>query len=339
MMPLLINENSSLEEGRPSPLGTAPLQCSYNLFQEPWWLDAVAPGAWAEVTVRKGEEVVARLPYILKQRMGLRVTTQPKLTPNLGPWMRATGAKYANRLGDEKNMLNALIEQLPSADLFRQNFAPQVTSWLPFHWAGYQVSVSCTYRIPNLRDLESVWENCLSNIRGYVLKAKKTLTVRDDLSMDRLMEVTEMTFRRQNCAQPFSRELVSRIDEACGTRQCRKALFAEDGQGRIHAVAYIVWDSEAAYYLLSGADPDLRNSGASSLLLWEAIRYASTVTKAFDFEGSRIEPIERFFRAFGGQQIPYYCVKKTGRRMRALLGLHNFTAALTGFEIASLKGL
>ena len=53
--------------------------------------------------------------------------------------------------------------------------------------------------------------------------------------------------------------------------------------------------------------------------MWEAIKFAATVTKKFDFEGSIIEPIERFFRAFGGRQIPYFQVSKTSRRMQLLL--------------------
>lgn len=61
---------------------------------------------------------------------------------------------------------------------------------------------------------------------------------------------------------------------------------------------------------MGGSDPDLRNSGANSLCMWEAIKFASTATKAFDFEGSMIEPVERFFRAFGARQKPYFQISK-----------------------------
>jgi hypothetical protein len=43
----------------------------------------------------------------------------------------------------------------------------------------------------------------------------------------------------------------------------------------------------------------LRNSGCSSLLMREAIRFASSVTEGLDCEGFMAEPIERFFRGFG----------------------------------------
>lgn len=66
---------------------------------------------------------------------------------------------------------------------------------------------------------------------------------------------------------------------------------------------------------MGGGDPALRNSGATSLCMWEAIRFAATVTKSFDFEGSMIEPVERYFRAFGAIQTPYFSVSKTPSRL------------------------
>ena len=55
--------------------------CAHALFQQPWWLDAVADAA---VVVRDGE-TVGRLPFVRKQRFGLTVLSRPPLTPFLGP--------------------------------------------------------------------------------------------------------------------------------------------------------------------------------------------------------------------------------------------------------------
>ena len=78
-----------------------------------------------------------------------------------------------------------------------------------------------------------------------------------------------------------------------------------------------MWDKHAAYYLLAGADPDLRNSGASSLLAWEALMRARERTDVFDFHGSMLRPVERFFRAFGARQTPYLSVTRTTTPSRA----------------------
>lgn len=59
---------------------------------------------------------------------------------------------------------------------------------------------------------------------------------------------------------------------------------------------------------MSGADPAYRNSGAGSLLIWEGIKKAATLSKAFDFEGSNIMDIEKNFRTFGAPFIVNYRV-------------------------------
>jgi len=73
--------------------------------------------------------------------------------------------------------------------------------------------------------------------------------------------------------------------------------------------------SELAFVWCARSDPELRKSGATSLCMWEAIKFASTVSKSFDFEGSMIEPIERFFHAFGAEQTPYFAVSHTPSKL------------------------
>ena len=61
---------------------------------------------------------------------------------------------------------------------------------------------------------------------------------------------------------------------------------------------------------MGGGDPEFRNSGAASLLIWEGIKFAHNHSEIFDFEGSMIESIERFFRGFGAVPRVYYNVTK-----------------------------
>lgn len=285
------------------------VNCS-SIFSQPWWLDAVAPGFWDEVTVDKGGQTVARLPYVIRHKRGATLLTMPPLTQTLGPWLRPYSGKYTNRLSEEKRLMTELIEKLPKFDLFRQNFHHSITNWLPFHWRGFQQTTRYTYVIEKLTDLNDVWQETRSNIKTDVRKAESQLVVRHDLGLDVFLDLNELTFARQGMSLPYSRDLVARLDHACAERNCRKIFFAKDVQGRVHAAAYIVWDEKAAYYLMAGSDPELRNSGAMSLVMWEAIQYSATVTQTFDFEGSMIEPVERFFRSFGAKQKPYFQVSK-----------------------------
>ena len=76
-----------------------------SVFEQPWWLDAVAPGRWSAAEVRRGDEVVARLPYMRRRRYGLdaRSSSRP-LTQTLGPWLAPARCKYPRRLEAEKRL-------------------------------------------------------------------------------------------------------------------------------------------------------------------------------------------------------------------------------------------
>jgi hypothetical protein len=283
------------------------------IFHQPWWLDAVAPGRWDAVTVERGGETVARLPYVVRGPRRLRVLTQPPLTQFLGPWtVRSPGAKEARALGDQMELQAELESGLPPASVFHQNFSPQVMGALPFIWSGYRAEVRYTYRLEDLSSEQAMWDGLAGNIRREIRKARQQLEVREDLGLDRLHHVWAKTFARQGLPAPDIGRL-ERIDAACAPREARAALFACDEAGRVHAVAYVVWDRHSTYYLLGGGDPELRTSGASSLLMWEAIGRARKVSETFDFEGSMLRPVERFFRAFGARQTPYLQVSRASR--------------------------
>ncbi len=289
-----------------------------SIFQQPWWLDAVAPNAWDAVEISKGSQVVARLPYVIQTRRGMTYLTMPPLTQTLGPWLASSTAKYAKQLARQKDLMTSLIEQLPSCDYFSQRFHYSITNWLPFYWHDFSQTTRYTYVLENLADRSQVWAGFQENIRREIRKAQKRVAVRSDLDIERFLEINALTFQRQGQNLPYSRELVRRLDAACAERQARRIFFAEDARGPIHAAIYLVWDENSAYYLMGGGDPELRNSGATSLLMWTAIQFAATVTQKFDFEGSMIEPVERFFRAFGARQQPYFQVTRLSRRLKLL---------------------
>lgn len=288
------------------------------IFSRPWWLDAVCGEDWDVCLVEKDGQLVASMPYhFSRNRFGLMVLSHPNLTQTLGPWLRGSGAKYAKRLGHEKDLLNSLIDQLPSFDDFHQHWHYRNTNWLPFYWRGFQQTTRYTYRLPDLSDLDQVWKGFRENIRCDIRKAKSRfkVTVRTDLSIDDFLTINAKTFERQGMGLPYTKSFIQRLDTACMANNARKIFIAEDEQGRHHAGVYIIWDEQNAYYLMGGGDPELRASGATSLCMWEAIQFAATVTRGFDFEGSMIEPVERFFRAFGAIQTPYFSITKTPSRI------------------------
>lgn len=298
------------------------VEASIPLFSQAWWLDATAgEGGWDVVLVEKNDAVVASMPYVARKRYGLTIIGQPALTQTLGPWLRESGGKYSTRLAQEKERLQALIVHFPPFANYNQNWHWQMNNWLPFYWNGFSQTTRYTYILHDLTDENTLWQGLRENIRTDIKKASNRfkLRVRDDLSIDDFLALNRMTFARQDMNLPYTEGFVRNLDQACVEKKSRKIFIAEDENGCRHAGVYIVWDKNAAYYLMGGGDPALRNSGATSLCMWEAIKFAATVSQRFDFEGSMLEPVEKFFRAFGAQQTPYFTVSKTTSRALKLV--------------------
>ena len=176
-----------------------------------------------------------------------------------------------------------------------------------------------------LGDSEFLWSGFQDKVKTDIRKAtKQGISVERSLDINAFLDINELTFLRQGIKPPYKRSYVKRIFEACKMNEAGAIFFARGKDGRIHAGNLLVWNESCAYYLMGGGDPELRNSGATSLAMWEAIKFASSVSRIFDFEGSMMEPIERFFRGFGAVQTPYFAISHIrSRRAASLMALRS----------------
>lgn len=278
-----------------------------SIFHKSWWLDTVAPDNYTILTIKSNEEILAAWPLTFRKLAGLNLILPPQLTPRQGIMFTPPHKmKYSEQLSDEMELISRLINLLPDHSLFYQRFSAEFTNWLPLYWAGFKQTTRYTYVIEDLSDLNRVWDNIRYSTKRKINRAEKHgIKVVTDLSLDKLLNLNEMTYKRQKLTAPYSREYVNRIDKACKKNNARKMFFAVDESGQIHAAVYLVYDQKTAYYLLGGGDPSLNNCDAQFLALWEAIKFAGQVSQSFDFEGSMHSNIEPVFRGFGGVQKPY----------------------------------
>ena len=259
---------------------------------------------------------MASLPFRKHTKYGFTVLSQPELTQKLGPTIRyPESQKYEKKLSFEKKILTDLYRKLPNSDRYVQNLDHSITNWLPMYWLGYSQTTQYTYVIDSLTDTDQIWSNFDNRTRTVIRKAEREVEVHTSDDVKSFHDINRMTFERQGVSIPYGVDFVERIDSACAERDCRRILVAMDSDQRIHAAIYLVWDEQAAYYVMGGSDPELRSSGAMHLLMWHAIQFSAGVTRTFDFEGSMIEPIEKFVRSFGALQKPYFCLSKTNSRM------------------------
>lgn len=280
-----------------------------SVFEQPWWLDLVAPGKWAEATVKDGDTVLARLPYVMDGGV-----VMPDYTQTLGVWM-ADGVRAFSRGNDQcskqKELLEALLAQLPkkkSVDIVLHCSQEYI---LPFRWFGYQIEPTFSYRIEDLSDLAAVEQNFSKSVKRDINRGKKTLTVDcADGGTEELIELQNETYRRQKRKNPIDNAFTRAVMEGALAAGHGRVMIARDENGAPHAGCFVVYDENACYHLLSGQNTAFGNDGAMPLLFSAEIAFAAKVSRVFDFEGSMVEGIEQVFRRYGGRQVINWHVSK-----------------------------
>ncbi len=291
------------------------------LFLRSDWMECITDqNHWDVALIGKENDVQAFLPYFKKRKVGFQLITMPPLTPYMGPWLHyPEGQKHATRLSFEKKMMDGLIEQLPETDRFIQYFYPTVSNWLPFQWKGFEQTTRYTYILPDLSSLDSIYAGLQNNVKREIKKAESLLTIAPVEEIATLFQLLEKDYGAKAEKLPITQAYLTRIFRHLQEKNSGQVFHAVDADGKVIASILLAWDRHSAYFLAGAAEPSAKTTGAMSLLLWTAIQHSSTVTEAFNFEGSIIEPIERFFRAFGAEQTPYFEIRKTKSKLLKLL--------------------
>ena len=192
------------------------------IFHEPWWLNVTAgENNWGECLVTRQNETIARMPWFKKNKFGLTVLTNPPLTPFLGPWF----GEYKNKNGliksfQDKKIANELIDQLPRFNIYRSNFTPEVSNWLPWYWKNYSQTTRYTYRFNSLNNLDQLWLNLRGNIRSDIKKARnKNISVIFDGDLEDLLVLHKMTWSRQGLPTFVKSEVIHNLDKECSKAQ------------------------------------------------------------------------------------------------------------------------
>jgi len=280
------------------------------IFCRSWWLQAVAPDSFQILVLRRGGRIVAGMPLVRRATD----IVMPPLTQTLGvllvPALKKT---YEARLSEEIDVLRELVSAVPRFGRFSVSFHYQFANWLHFYWAGFKQTTRYSYAIEDLSDMEAVVAGFAHSKRKNLKRAESLVTVLEDMPCDEFYYHHVMTLGKLGDRISYGHSLFKRLYAEAYSHEAGKTWSAVDGKGNVHAAIFVVFDRKSAYYLISTIDPDFRDSGATTLLLRQAMIYVSRYTYRFDFEGSMIESVETSFRRFGAKQIPYFSITKDNR--------------------------
>jgi hypothetical protein len=282
-----------------------------SLFEQPWWLDIVAPGNWDEVVVKENDEVIARLPFVLDNKKII----MPEWTQTLGIWMKddIRNPKRGNLQNHEqKEIIFNLIKQLPKHKSCNICLDSSNSYILPFRWLNYNFDPSFSYRInfKGIPKIDNIKQNYSKHVVRDIKAAKKKIHIVESSNINEIITLREKTFKRQGRKNKSDPKIIFQTIERALELNKGRLIYGIDEQGLTYNGSFCAYDKKSNYYLMAYNDPSYQNSNSLSLLTNDCIEFAYNNSDYFDFEGSNVEGIENNFRAFGGELITNYKITK-----------------------------
>jgi hypothetical protein len=274
---------------------------------QPFWLDITCdPGNWDAVySLDEEGSIRGAWAYRYGTRMGMQWIKLPVLTPFTAIWIGDAEERSLQKdIAHRHEVLADLERQLPHTQIFEIKFPWTFQDWLPLYWKGYRQETRYTFRFPVINE-ELIYENFSKSFRRNLRAAERHYTIEDGNAGD-LYAMMERVFEMRDAPVLFSEQKLNEIIHALKEKNQCKIYAARDAEG-VQATVLTVWDAQTSYYLIGGRRRTDSRHGIN-LLLWQAIRDAAQRGHAFDFEGSMIEGVNKFFQNFGAELTPYHYI-------------------------------
>ena len=280
------------------------------IFMMPWWMDAVCAGKEWDVLLAEDEKgnIIGAMPYLLRKRAWFKYIIMPQQTQIGGIWVTAETTADRWKTAEACRLIKEQLDALGLAYYYQQ-YLPGSLCVDAMHGLGFKTRERVTYRVEDLSDLDSL-------INSFSKNKKRQLQKALSLHAERKMEVED--FYRFHCGCmaarkrkiSYSREFLLVLErKARRLKQC-EILSICNADGVPYAAAFLVWDKHYLYYLIPAFDPIYRESGASSLLVLEAMKLAREKHVRFDFEGSMDKGVAKHYKQFGSTPFTYFSVEK-----------------------------
>lgn len=312
-MILKLLEHSDLYSEKAEPI--------IGVFGSKKWL-SVYGDRLSVVGIYKDEHQLIGGFYFLKtKKYGFTFLKLPPYTPHCGLFFTSESKNRSSVNGFSKEIITEVCHYISNQNsaLAVLAFPSTVIDMQPFIWEKYKVIPNYTYRIDLERSIEEITSHFDSKNRNVINKAiKEEVQVSENqLSKQQLFDffISSLSTTDANIYNEELKNIFHSFSDASNSfsMEARK-------NDNLLGVVFCVYDALNCYYLLGGVNKTSGIQGINNLLVQKSIEKAKALKcKTFDFEGSMLKGVEKFFRSFGPELVPYYTVNKGKLPLELLL--------------------
>ena len=289
------------------------------VFSTPEWVKLYEKNGYIIGVFDDAEKLCGYCYFISGKKKNLPFLINAPYSPNCGLVYLNPAKNKAKQLSFDKKVLAKIADHIAEHGFRFVDFSLPVSiiDTQPFFWKKFAVHTRYTYRLSLTGSIEEIYAGLSSERRKSLKRAEKDgLTTGLCSDLKEVKTILSSTYSRKQ--KEFKGELIDKILFTYSNAANSFAFVTRSG-GKAIACSFCVYDNDCCYYLLGGYEQEQKHHGALTSCIWESIRLAKEKgIITFDFEGSMLQEVERFFREFGGEITPYYTIKKSWLPVRLL---------------------
>jgi lipid II:glycine glycyltransferase (peptidoglycan interpeptide bridge formation enzyme) len=253
--------------------------------------------------------------------MGMSFLKLPPYTPHCGLFFESESRNPSSQNSFTKEVMLEVCKYISAQKcvITVLAFPYYIKDLQQFTWNNYKVIPNYTYQLQLSRTIDEIKNNFDSKHRNAINKAQKEGV---EVLCNAFPKEEVLSFFKQSLIEAGANVYETELKKIlCEFSDASSAftLSASLG-GRLLGMVHCIFDNKACYYLLGGLVKGESVQGVNNLLVLKSIEKAKELgCEVFDFEGSMLKGVEKFFRGFGPELVPYYTVNKAGLMVELLL--------------------
>lgn len=292
----------------------AYMACSYyaSVFTQSWYLDAVSPG-WRHLEVYTAEgSPILKWPIYHQQKLGLSLSRQPLLCRYGGPIPAPDGVMFSE---DWTRALHAAAGALKWRYPILEHYGhPDVD--LPsqmIHTLRKTTRVRLLAAEDPLLSTGNTWKRYYKKALSQGMKFRQTGSIEELIS---ILEDNAANGKEILAAAHFP--LAERVARAAGS-QGAVDFFSVYSGSKLLAMNMILRERRFARQLFTNTLNGPESSAAGRLLMTETLRHYAQKSMCFDFLGSEIPGVAKYYLQAGGRPFSYPVIQNGSKIVLSIM--------------------
>jgi hypothetical protein len=263
-----------------------------------WYLDSVSEN-W-DALVIGDYEVILPLPFIKK--FGIKLYTQPILSQQLGPFSRKKLSK---------EIILFLFQNLPLSAL-RFNINLSTGTELPQGFVPLKPVERINQIIKLDQSIEEIEAKFSRSVMRNIKAGNSNLGQLEEISdPSQVIEFYKSILKDKVNLNPLAyRRTLALFKAAKSNNKAKFYQIKHRETGKPVCKGAIILDDNRVINLFSTSIKGKEAKGAATLYIYLLIKEFQDSKNIFDFEGSHIPSINKFFSSFGAETTHYYSIDK-----------------------------